>query len=184
MSKKLSILLLLCVSGNAVHGQTFTPVPYTFIPGTIANASQMMANYQSIINNGNAVSADLASRIASKTLLPSGTVAFFNNTVCPTGWTLYGLANDRFIRGLDLGAGRDSGNTLFQQAAERLQTHNHSVTTGGRTGTVAGANANFGSAFSTPVSANFGTTFSQPVSGSAGGGVIPPAVKLLVCRKN
>jgi hypothetical protein len=183
MSKAVAVLLSFLLATSAA-AQSFAPVPFTFAPNTVANASQMMANFQSIINSGNAVSADLAARIASKSPLPSGTIAFFNLTSCPAGWTLKSTWNDRFVRGLDLGAGKDPGNTLSQLAASRLQSHTHSVSGTGDTNTAAGANALFGSAFSTVVSVTKTSSYNRAVTSGDDADGFPKYVKLLICKKN
>lgn len=178
------VLLLLPAVAKA---QTFAAPPFTFVAGTLADASQMMANFQAFVNNGNAVSVDLQSRIKDKESFPSGTIAFFNLTACPTAWTLQTAFGTRFIRGLDLGRGKDPGNTLAQLETGQNQGHKHFVTGSlGRTGVefhaTKGKVAAPGVAFT---SGNFITNSSQPVnSGSHGSTVRPDNISLLMCRKN
>jgi hypothetical protein len=43
--------------------------------------------------------------------VPAGTIAAFEDTVCPAGWTEYEPARGRFLRGIDNGAGIDPDGT-------------------------------------------------------------------------
>lgn len=43
--------------------------------------------------------------------VPTGTIAAFASTTCPTGWSEYTAARGRFLRGIDNGAGNDPGGT-------------------------------------------------------------------------
>jgi len=167
------------------RSQTFASPPFVFQPDTPANASQMMANYQTFVNNGNAVSADLASRIAAKQPFPSGTVAFFHLSVCPATWTLQSSYVNRFVRGLDLGRGQDPGNTLGQLKSSQNQGHKHSITSPlGATGvtTIGGAN-DLGAVvlFSTQLSSGGTLAVDSGIHGSV---MRPDNTTLLLCRKN
>jgi hypothetical protein len=121
---KRMILLALLLSAPC-GAQEFSPVPYVFAPNTVANASQVMADFQSVVNNGNSVAAALASQIATVTPPPSGAIVFFYLASCPTGWTLQSAWNNLFIRGLDLGRGADPGNTIASIEANGLKLHTH-----------------------------------------------------------
>lgn len=186
---KYLILLIVCVTPllpTVAKAQTFTPPPFVFAPGTFANASQMMANYQAFVSNGNSVSIDLANRIAAKQPFPSGTIAFFNLCSCPVDWTLKNYGT-RFIRGLDLGRGKDPGNTLGQLEASQNQGHKHSVTSAvGKTSVVFATPK--GNAFAGPFALLNKVTdaaFNAVVdSGSHGTEVRPHAMSLIICRKD
>jgi hypothetical protein len=43
--------------------------------------------------------------------IPTGAIASFNSTSCPSGWTEYTTARGRFLRGIDNGAGVDPSGT-------------------------------------------------------------------------
>jgi hypothetical protein len=162
-------------------------VPYVFVGGTQANASQVMADFQSVVNNGNAVAVSLASQIAAATIapIPVGAIMFFNLAVCPSGWTQQAAYNSLFIRGLDLGRGMDPGNTLGQIETDVMQGHAHStsniVTGTGTASILQGDNPAFlffsSSNSSDPVTGN-------PTTGAHGAETRPANVSLLLCKKN
>ena len=52
-----------------------------------------------------------ASGCWSNSAIPSGTIAAFAATSCPTGWSEYTPARGAFLRGIDNGAGRDPDGT-------------------------------------------------------------------------
>lgn len=59
--------------------------------------------------------------------VPTGTIAAFAGTTCPTGWTEYAAARGRFLRGIDNGAGIDPDGTRTPGSAqgESIQDHKH-----------------------------------------------------------
>jgi hypothetical protein len=67
--------------------------------------------------------------------VPTGTIAAFATTTCPTGWTEYTPARGRFLRGIDNGAGNDPAGTRApgNVQADDLKSHSH-VQTGTGTG--------------------------------------------------
>lgn len=61
--------------------------------------------------------------------IPTGAIAAFASTTCPTGWTEYTAARGRFLRGIDNGAGNDPGGTRApgNVQTDALKSHLHSV---------------------------------------------------------
>jgi len=50
--------------------------------------------------------------------IPTGMIAAFATTTCPTGWSEYTAARGRFLRGIDNGAGQDPDGTRAAGAAQ------------------------------------------------------------------
>jgi hypothetical protein len=87
--------------------------------------------------------------------VPTGTIAAFASSTCPSGWTEYTAARGRFLRGIDNGAGNDPDGTRApgNTQADKVGPHTHDttgnriVTTSGGVGLNAGAdrywNGNF-----------------------------------------
>ena len=137
--RKLLILSMLYYNisvGGAGAAGPFTAVPNTFTDGTPCGAgcaANVMANYNHIRTEGNAWEADLLSQIAAITgsSLPAGAVLAFPSGSCPPGWLpadgTAGTVDVRgaYIRGLDLGAGRDPARTLASFQADQFQDHTH-----------------------------------------------------------
>jgi hypothetical protein len=193
MRKFLSLIFSLMQAAPAA-GQAFTQVPFVFQPNTQANASQVMADFQAIVNAGNAVANYIASEIAAVTPPPSGSIMWFNLSACPSGWTNIGAnfsgsdITGQYVRGLDLGAGNDpSGTGLLAFEVQQMQDHQHGLT------------SQVVNSVST-VTFGTGTTSNQqfyvvanPVgnpatgavnSGRVGSIVRPKSVYLLICEKN
>lgn len=61
--------------------------------------------------------------------IPGGTIAAFEASVCPSGWTEYTPARGRFLRGLDNGAGNDPDwpRAAGSTQGDELASHLHSV---------------------------------------------------------
>lgn len=179
------LVFLLALFPQACIGQVFSPVPYVFAPNTPANASQLMANFQSVINNGNAVASSLQTQISAVTPPPSGAILFFYLSSCPTGWTLLSAYANLFIRGLDLGRGMDTtATTVGNQETGGIQAHKHA--SGSYATSSFNASIAFGGASGVYVT-NLAST-SNPQSGGPGGSVgsevRPKNVSLLLCVKN
>ncbi len=66
----------------------YSSPPYTLANGTTADATQVMANYNRIISDGNTAYTAFVAEIAAigGVATPSGAVAPFNLSSCPTGW--------------------------------------------------------------------------------------------------
>lgn len=75
--------------------------------------------------------------------MPAGTIAAFEATPCPSGWSEYTTARGRFLRGRDNGAGNDPDGTRApgNVQADDLKSHTHEVYTDNSTAYVAGAGA-------------------------------------------
>lgn len=165
--------------------QEFSVVPYVFAPNTIANASQVMADFTSVVNNGNSVATALASQIATVTPPPSGAIVFFYLASCPTGWTLQSTWNNLFVRGLDLGRGMDPGNTIATIEATGNKAHTHSTGKFGEGFAMIGGNSG-GTSTSVVSDANTANDFESglPTSGSSGADMHPISITLKLCKKN
>jgi hypothetical protein len=169
----------------ATHAQQFVQVPYVFQAQTVANASQVMADFNSVINNGNAVAAALQTQISAVVPLPSGALVFFYLAACPSGWTQNTAWAGRFVRGLDLGAGNDPtvpAPKVMTTEAQGLLSHKH-----GNVSLLVSSNAvsiAFGGA-----SNIYAPTGSEIIGGvgtnAAGSSTLVPAnVGLIICKKN
>lgn len=176
-----------CLAASTVSAQTFTGVPFTFSYGSSANASQVMANFQTIINNGNSVSNTLNNAIQAVTPPPSGSMLFFNLGSCPSGWH-GGPGGGWYARGLDQGRGVDTtGTGLGGNEATTLQDHAHNTTTTATsysTTGVANGTPNFWYGYTGLPGANTNQTTNGPASGSYGMDNRPKTATLLVCIKN
>jgi hypothetical protein len=179
-----TIFLLLLATGGA-RAQAFVTPPFTFVAGQPANASQVMADFQSIVNNGNAVATYLNNKISAVTPPPSGTYLYFYLEACPTGWTASG-SNNYYLRNLNQGSGRDPANTpLLGGESPTLQDHTHS--TGYYETAVTSVNA-----YSVGANNEYYATSPGALTVSSTGNVVgattgeirPKSVALLLCVKN
>jgi hypothetical protein len=177
--KKILALLLLC--STPVQAQQFVSVPFTLVGGTRADATQVMANFYSLINNGNASMVSLNALLAAHGVgspIPSGFTAYFNLFSCPSGWTdQSSTLGGYFIRGT--GAGYAHG----QNSASVMQSHTHgysnSYVIGATASTFENNGANSHGAF-----IGVGGTASGNTSSAGGGETRPVNVALLTCTKN
>lgn len=66
-------------------------------------------------------------------LMPAGAVVAFNREECPAGWSEYGPARGRFIRGIDPTGERypDGVRELGSYQADAFQAHRHAIDPGG-----------------------------------------------------
>lgn len=62
--------------------------------------------------------------------VPTGTIAAFASSTCPTGWNEYTAARGRFLRGIDNEAGNDPSGTRAPGNIQNdeIKSHNHSFT--------------------------------------------------------
>lgn len=180
---------IVCLFGLATPGycQTFTPVPFIFIFGQPANASQVQADFQSIVNNGNAVANSIEAQIDAVTPPVSGTLMYFNLGSCPAAWTIVTALGTAFMRGLDLGRGQDTtGTGILGNELTTVQDHTHATGPGATAlGTVsvsAGGPANtpYVSAATATITPNSGGV----TGATAGSEARPKNVSLLLCQKN
>ncbi len=106
--------------------QALDPVPNAFTNGAVISASQMNANFTYLQD---AITA-LEARV------PAGTVAFFDSTTCPAGWSELLQARGRTIVGLVGSAGslkyQGGGTALVNQGTRtitQVPLHQHDVGT-------------------------------------------------------
>jgi len=181
------LLIAALMLAGSCQAQTFSSVPFTFTYGTQANASQVQADFQSIVNNGNAVANAIQAQIAGVTPPPSGVFMFFNLSSCPSGWTqnAYGTT---FLRGDDAGRGLDTtGTAIGNPESPALQDHTHTTSPTITATSTIGAQFYGGGG-----SVNRGyitqSNTSNPTTGSVSGAnigstVIPKTVYLIHCYK-
>jgi hypothetical protein len=182
-----TLLASLMLAGSC-YAQTFSPVPFTFTYGTQANASQVQANFQSIVNNGNAVANAIQAQIAGVTPPPSGVEMSFNLSACPSGWLQSGYGTGVFSRGYDAGRGLDTtGTGIAAGELPTLQDHTHTTSPTITATSTIGAQFYSGTG---SVSRGYITqgTVSNPTTGSViganiGSTVIPKTVYLINCLK-
>jgi hypothetical protein len=181
-------LIAALMFAGSCQAQTFSSVPFTFTYGTQANASQVQANFQSIVNNGNAVANAIQAQIAGVTPPPSGVEMFFNLSSCPSGWNQLFYGTGVFLRGYDAGRGLDTTGTPISGAeSAALQDHTHTTSPTITATSTIGAQFYGGSG-----SVNRGyitqSSTSNPTTGSVSGAnigstVIPKTVYLIHCYK-
>lgn len=102
-------------------------------PAACARAAEVNANFNQLVSEGAAAAAALRTMIdsVSGATVPSGAVLWISASTCPPGFILAngtaGAPDLRgvFIRGLDLGAGRDSGRTLNSYQLDQFLDHQH-----------------------------------------------------------
>jgi hypothetical protein len=182
-----TLLASLMLVGSC-QAQTFSSVPFTFTYGTQANASQVQADFQSIVNNGNAVANAIQAQIAGVTPPPSGVNMFFNLASCPSGWSQNGYGTGTFFRSHDAGRGLDTTGTPISSAeSAALQDHTHTTSPTITATSTIGAQFYSGTG---SVSRGYITqgTVSNPATGSVSGAnigstVIPKTVYLINCYK-
>lgn len=121
---KFIFIVGLLVASSAQAQICSTSLPYTFVNGTVADGTQVNANFQAIIAcvNANAAKSGVNSDITALNALPagslvqSGQIAYFNMSSCPSGWTNSDGTSSTldlrgyFIRSLNLGSGHDPAN--------------------------------------------------------------------------
>jgi len=184
------LFALLAFIPGLAQAQDFGAMPYNFVAGTPADASQAMANFQALVNGGNAAGAAIATALAAKQLVPSGAYLYFFLASCPAGWTRPTAYDLKFVRGLDNGAGRDTtGTSLGGFEANADQDHSHSATINYvSTLNMVNYQDNTASAFPRPLSS---LNLSPPnpltgtaASGNAGTETRPMDMPLLLCQKD
>lgn len=137
-----------CVSFAANAQICSTSLPYTFVNGTTIDATQVNANLQAIIacvnsnaaHNGTNTDITSFTGVTSGQLVPSGTLAYFDLSSCPSGWSLANGsggtldARGRFLRATNQGSGRDPANP----ALGGTETATNGSVTASLSGTAAG----------------------------------------------
>ena len=177
----------------------FNTPPFSFVqgvpgdtcitnPAACAKSSEVNANFQQLVTNGNAGYIALKAQVdaVSGSGAPTGAVIAVNSVTCPPGFIISdgnsGSPDARgvYVRGLDLGAGIDPSRALATYQDDQFQTHGHSdfsVVTA-LTGSVGitGGPSNFITAL-TGSSSHTDTTSTTPTE------TRPDTVVLLYCYK-
>jgi hypothetical protein len=131
--KRFILAFLLLTSG--AQAQVFSAPPVTLVNGQTANATDVMANLNAIINSGNASFNAIQTLITNyvPTSVPSGMIAGFAVCCCPAGWqNADGTSGSPDLRGNFIrvwnssGSGFDSGRSLGTLQLDSLQQHQHS----------------------------------------------------------
>jgi hypothetical protein len=183
------LFLLLCLPAR---GQTFTSVPYSFTGGTPANASQVMADFNALVTQGNAVAGHIQAQITALGLPFRGgsLLIYFYLPSCPTGWTSVAATNTNnyFVRGLDLGAGHDPVGQEFalgQIELPSILNHAHNVNNFISSVTLNAITAGSdGATPATGINQQFVVATNDPNSGQHGSTTYPKNVSLILCSKN
>ena len=119
-------LLLLPFLTLPALADNFVPVPFQLNPGAPADATQVMADLNSLTANGNAAIVALQAQMAAKGVglpIPSGTLAPFYLFTCPVGWT---DLNTEFFGGYFL-RGLSGSYTWGAAAASSFASHYHAL---------------------------------------------------------
>lgn len=152
------------------------------------------------ITNGDGVSgnptADIGSDVAlisTSSGIPSGMVAPFAVSSCPTGWAEYTAMRGRYVVGLVSGGALEgtAGTVLTNQENRAVGQHSHTITDPGHTHTqsffgtgpmsIYGSGIDFNNATISGGSAVTGISVNN--SGSVAG-TNAPYIQLLMCKKN
>jgi len=147
-----SAMTILGANGNVGIGTT-APSQKLSVAGTIESTS------------GGVKFPDGTTQTSASSGIPSGLIAAFATTSCPTGWTEYTPARGRFLRGIDNGAGNDPNGTRAagNQQADALQEMSGSFKVRGVSGGIDTASGVF-----TTTAVN--GSFPGPVASDSGGG--------------
>jgi hypothetical protein len=163
---------------GALLADIINPLPFIFQNGTIADATQVNADFAQILANVNANAVP----VAAGNLVPAKAVMAFNLSACPVGWKLAdgsaGTVDLRgnFIRGWSPGGSGDPGRVLGSFQGDQLQDHQHNYNNPGGSLSYQG-----GGFFAFNFSAT--TPTSNPITGNHGTETRPVNRALLYCQK-
>ena len=118
-----------------------------YTPANIRANSELQTNNLCDTNGANCVTpAAIAAAVAAA--MPSGMIAAFATTTCPSGWSEYTAARGAFLRGIDNGAGRDPAGTRSPgaYAGDTFASHSHGVNDPGHSHTVTWSQSGWGGA--------------------------------------
>lgn len=111
-------------------------IPYIFTAGTPARADQINANFAVLASAVDAVEATTTTRLDSfqtqinaLATVPSGTIAFFASSSCPSGWTSYTDADGRYIVAVTDGTDSVGSSGTLGTAFGNRGDHSHSHST-------------------------------------------------------
>lgn len=186
--RKILIFLLMQFCG-AAHGQVvyFSSPPFTLVNGARIDATQVMANYNRIISDGNTAYTAFLAQISSigSGGTPAHAVVPFNLAACPAGWAAAdgtgGTADMRGRFAMETNGGYSAGTILNDQ----IQDHTHFIP-----GTFVQQLSFFSSNFFTTGPQNFfpvgqsAISIGNPNVGNHGSETRPKNLALLYCEKS
>ncbi len=115
-------------------------------------------------------------------VIPSGQIAFFNLSSCPSGWTEATSTRGRYVVGLPSGGSLAStaGTALSNLENRPTGAHTHNMQSAGNPGYSGGTPVPFSAA----LNQIYGAIESGGVAGGAIAGTNAPYIQFLVCQKD
>jgi hypothetical protein len=172
-------------SAEGVSSSFFSSVPVNLSASPrVPHAADLMADFNSIIANGNTVFNALQTALNAATAgsVPVGAVAFFNQATCPTGWSIAdGSGGKADMRGVFV----TSGPSIQAYTGDSIVNHAHLM---GSFNGIMGANVtslNFNAGGSVPYASSQATVnlTSTALTGNRGTETRPKNIALLPCEK-
>ncbi|ODA66029.1 hypothetical protein A7A08_03043 [Methyloligella halotolerans] len=110
--------------------------------------------------------------------VPTGTIAAFARSSCPTGWSEYTPSRGRFLRGIDNGAGNDPDGTRLPGSvqADEFRSHRHNMSFEG--------GDEFSTVTASPAGRRAATSPGPQVQPAGGDETRPKNVAVTFCRYN
>ena len=186
--------------GGGGTSLTFAPPPATMVNGLPIQAAQLMQNFNQFTNDGNAAYSAIQAAISgiSAGAVPSGAVAPFMLSSCPSGWVASdGTASTVDLRGYfvrvwnSTATPPDASRTRNSTQGFATAAHSHSTgssyTNAASTGSI--SNTGTGSSYPSFAGAGGGAGNINSVNTSGSGGGVgtetrPKFLALLYCQKS